>query len=79
MFACSALYCQVIGNFCERKPPAVQRISVFDVIFGKAIDGLLPLGEAHDGHPHERDVVAAKSERPCEQIRRATCRMSQQQ
>ena len=27
---------------------------------GMAADGLPPLGEAHDGHPHERDVVATE-------------------
>ncbi len=33
-----------------------------DVVFGEAVDGLFPLGEAHDGHAHEGDVVAALGE-----------------
>jgi hypothetical protein len=37
--------------------PKNERVGI---ILDKAVDGLFPFGEAHDGHSHERDVVAAK-------------------
>src|SRR5689334_11562820 len=51
-----------LARFEAASSPKDQHVCI---IFGKAIDGLLPLGEANDRHSHERDIVTAQGEWLC--------------
>ena len=53
------------GEFFGAETSRSPKHEDVDIVLGETINRLLPFGQSHRGHAHERDVITAQLERFC--------------